>query len=229
MKSAMISSIRSSPILYSVLLIGLFIPKASTSLLTCSSDRPGSETHRTLYVPSKFMPKTKEEQKWAAVLCCIYTHVEKYDNSADKSYLETYDGNEDEVGRGDFLSTAKKVKEDICKMYMGKQDCSNKRKCMEDAMEDPKTTFPSQNPTTDGTSPLLLQCVKKAKSISRRQMKKGLKGYRKSIKECMLLSGADRTACIASKKEKKKEDMQKIKKTRGKRVKKCGRDHGRYF
>jgi len=175
------------------------------------------------------MPKTKEEQKWAAVLCCIYTHVEKYDNDGDNSYLETYDGSEYSVGKGGFLTTAKKVKKDICNMSMGSQDCSSKQKCMEDALEDPKTNPPSQNPTTGGTSPLLQRCMKKANRIHRRQKKSTVEAYKTSIKECKPLSGADKKTCFVSKKKIKNDELKRIEGKKWAKEKKCSQKHGRHF
>jgi len=129
----MISFFKSLQINVSILLTVLLVVTPASG---CNSDRPGWATHRTLYVPGENIPKTEEEIRWEAALCCIYTHVERYDDANDKSWLELYDGYEYSVGQAGFVTTAKRVKDDVCKMSMGETDCNNKERCMDDALEE---------------------------------------------------------------------------------------------
>ena len=64
------------------------------SLPSCDSDRPGAETHRTLYVPQAFVDAATSDEvaSWATKLCCTFNWMEI--TSDTEAYLVTYARNE---------------------------------------------------------------------------------------------------------------------------------------
>merc|ERR1719420_2278060 len=107
----------------------LALPIAA-KLPSCDSDRPGGESHRTLALPESMLGRdSDEERRRANALCCVYTHV-VIDNGWDP-YLVTYDENWYYMSSDDSaVEVMKEAMDDVCDMYMGSQDCSNKAKCV---------------------------------------------------------------------------------------------------
>ena len=78
-----------STVLTTLILIYL---QSVVSIPSCKSDRPGGESHRTLYVSQSSLSDTEEDDIWSNVLCCLYTHVEVKNNKDWDGWLELYDG-----------------------------------------------------------------------------------------------------------------------------------------
>lgn len=125
----------------------------ATSLPTCDSDRPGGESHRTLYVNENKLSRGQDEDldnndnvKWANALCCVYTHVEISSDRSDT--MELYDGSTIKVEASTFVEMAELAMEKICKMSMGKVDCREQQSCIDSAMAG--TNSPTNSPTNSG-------------------------------------------------------------------------------
>lgn len=103
-------------------------------LPSCDSDRPGGESHRTLALPESLLGSDPdEERRQANALCCVYTHV-VIDNEYNP-YMVTYDESEYYMSSsGSAVDVMKEAMKDICKMYMGSQDCENKKRCVKEAL-----------------------------------------------------------------------------------------------
>ena len=104
------------------------------SLPTCSSDRPGAETHRTFYVPQSFVDAASVAavQSWTAKLCCTFNHAEITDESVP--YLITYAGfRRHYTATTTFEEAAAAAHNDVCGMSMGSNDCANEAACVADA------------------------------------------------------------------------------------------------
>ena len=126
---------------------------SSRSLLpSCSSDRPGWATHRTLYVPRAALSGSAKESSWVDSLCCVYTYVE-VTTTSNKARMKVYDGSsyDVDVDGGGSSSLSIQIMEaamnDICAMYMGGQDCNKRSTCIEAARVQPPTPRPSPSPT----------------------------------------------------------------------------------
>merc|ERR1712157_646883 len=125
--------------------LGLIINGAS-AIPTRNSDRPGSESHRTLYIASSSLTNTEEDDKWTNALCCVYTHVE-IRNDWD-GWMQLYDGSWESISGDKLPEMAKDAYDEICDMYMGSTDCSDQKVCVSQALSPPSPTFtPTLSPT----------------------------------------------------------------------------------
>lgn len=108
-------------------------PVPPSPLSDCDSDRPGSQTHRTLTVPKNFVEGSAEEMSWIDTMCCIYTHIES-SPTLKHPKLTLYDGSSYDLLKPSTLTDAAEIaKGHICKMQMGSDDCANQATCMKDA------------------------------------------------------------------------------------------------
>ena len=119
------------------------VTKVASSLPSCSTDRPGWATHRTLYLPSSMVSEeaTDDEISWTNVLCCVYTYVKTSDD-VDKPEFELYDGSSYKIKKDTALEVMYEAYEDICDMSMGSKDCSNQAECIEDLLSPPEPVPP---------------------------------------------------------------------------------------
>ena len=119
------------------------VTKVASSLPSCSTDRPGWATHRTLYLPSSMVSEeaTDDEISWTNVLCCVYTYVKTSDD-VDKPEFELYDGSSYKIKKDTALEVMYEAYEDICDMSMGSKDCSNQAECIEDLLNPPEPVPP---------------------------------------------------------------------------------------
>mmetsp|Transcript_3829 Transcript_3829/g.10054 ORF Transcript_3829/g.10054 Transcript_3829/m.10054 type:complete len:174 (+) Transcript_3829:185-706(+) len=105
---------------------------------TCDSDRPYSwATHRTLTLPPSCLLGSAMENAMADALCCVYTHVVIGSGSTNTAVLETYDGSSQAIGECGAGYASVQVMEEtmdrVCRMSMGREDCSNQAVCVENA------------------------------------------------------------------------------------------------
>ena len=101
----------------------------------CNSDRPGGESHRTLYVTQNSLSGTVEDNKWTNVLCCVYTHVEITNLNDWNGWMRLYDGSWESLDGDKLPQMAQDAYDEICDMSMGAQDCMNQKSCIENAMK----------------------------------------------------------------------------------------------
>ena len=106
----------------------------ASAIPSCKSDRPGSQSHRTLYITESSLSDTKEDDKWTDVLCCLYTHVRVKENKNWDGWLELYDGSWESTNGDTLPEMAEDAYNQICNMSMGSKDCENRRSCIEDAL-----------------------------------------------------------------------------------------------
>ena len=135
------------------LFVGLFLTfNLATPLPTCDSNRPGIESHRTLYVKESKLSSddvdddVEDEIKWANALCCVYTHVEISIDLSDS--MELYDGSTIKVEASNFIEMAELAMEKICKMSMGKVDCREQQSCIDNAFVGTTTNIPTTSPSS---------------------------------------------------------------------------------
>merc|ERR1719221_1185088 len=98
----------------------------------CSSDRPGSQTHRTLHIPRGLFNDNDEERRMTEALCCVYTYVEM-DDDYDRPWMELYQGWQWMNVKPSAVLVMEDAMNDICAMPMGAQDCSSKAQCVQSA------------------------------------------------------------------------------------------------
>lgn len=104
----------------------------------CTSDRPGSESHRTLFVPSAMFddrsndPSFEERNSWIDALCCVYTWVER-DTEGVTPRLQLFDDSSYSIQGNTFVGTAGTAMDDICEMSMGAEDCTRQSVCVSEA------------------------------------------------------------------------------------------------
>merc|ERR1712232_703585 len=163
--------------------LGLIINGAS-AIPTCNSDRPGSESHRTLYIASSRLTNTEEDDKWTNALCCVYTHVE-IRNDWD-GWMQLYDGSWESMSGNTLPKMANDAYDEICDMYMGSRDCSSQNVCVSQALSPPSPTLtPTLSPTFSPTpKPTIMvtsdkkekRKVKRGKSKKKKRKKKKKKG-----------------------------------------------------
>jgi len=120
----------------------------SQPFVPCESDRPGSQTHRTLYIPPDYFEGSDDETRAARALCCVYTHVE-VDDDCERPWMENYIGWQWMDERSTALRVMADAMDDICDMQMGAQDCANRKECVDDAMDNGGANLtPTLPPTT---------------------------------------------------------------------------------
>ena len=130
----------------------------SEPLVRCDSDRPGSQTHRTLYIPPDYVEGSDDERRAGAALCCVYTHVE-VDGDCDRPWMELYYGWQWMEERATALRVMEDAMDDVCDMQMGAQDCANQKECVADAgaghtpPPPPTTARPTTPPPTSPPTP----------------------------------------------------------------------------
>ena len=108
---------------------------ALPSLPACAADRPGGETHRTLYVPAPLSDAASESlvASWTAKLCCVYTWAVACSQPGCTPYLVTYDGSRRSYAATSFEGAATAAFDDICGMSMGSRDCASQADCIAQA------------------------------------------------------------------------------------------------
>ena len=123
-----------STVLTTLILIYL---QSVVSIPSCISDRPGGESHRTLYVSQSSLSDTEEDDKWSNVLCCLYTHVEVKNNKDWDGWLELFDGSWESTSGNTLPEMAQDAYDQICDMSMGSRDCTNQQSCIDNALNSP--------------------------------------------------------------------------------------------
>lgn len=165
--------------------LGLIINGAS-AIPTCNSDRPGSESHRTLYIASSSLTNTEEDDKWTNALCCVYTHVE-IRNDWD-GWMQLYDGSWESMSGDTLPKMAEDAHDEICDMSMGSRDCSSQKVCVSQALSPSSPTFgpkpsPAFTPTPKPTIMVTNKPTVKSTSGDIKEKKRTLKGGKKKKKE----------------------------------------------
>ena len=126
-------------------MLALLAPAAASLVYECSSDRPGSFSHRTLKMPQSFVDRASASDisSYGAVLCCVYTHIESTASSSQPVEMINMDGRSLRIPGTTFAEVAQNAYDEGCDMYLGSQDC----KC--DGMQDEPEAEPEQSSCYD--------------------------------------------------------------------------------
>lgn len=130
----------------SLALLPLLLPPAhSKPFVPCRSDKPGHEDHRTLYIPPDYFSdynaeddgsedrsEAKEERRLARALCCVHTRVVVHPGCREP-WMEKYKGWQD-VDGSSATEVMENAMKDVCQTKMGREECPERRGCVEDAM-----------------------------------------------------------------------------------------------
>ena len=121
----------------------------------CSSDRPGSASHRTLVIPVDAMAATTDADAavWTKRLCCVFTWVELAAVSA--SHMTNYDSSTIAYS-GTFQQIAAAAYRDICNMPMGESDCAGCPALPPSPPSPPPPSPPLPSPPSPSPSPSAL-------------------------------------------------------------------------
>ena len=121
----------------------------------CSSDRPGSASHRTLAIPVDAMAATTDADAavWTERLCCVFTWVELAAVSA--SHMTNYDSSTIAYS-GTFQQIAAAAYRDICNMPMGESDCAGCPALPPSPPSPPPPSPPLPSPPSPSPSPSAL-------------------------------------------------------------------------
>ena len=127
-------------------MLALLAPAAASLVYECSSDRPGSFSHRTLKMPQSFVDRASASDisSYGAKLCCVYTHIESTASSSSPVAMINMDGTTSRIDGTTFAAVAQDAYDTGCAMYLGSQDC---QKC--EGMQDEPEAEPEQSSCYD--------------------------------------------------------------------------------
>ena len=134
-------------------MLALLAPAAASLVYECSSDRPGSFSHRTLKMPQSFVDRASASDisSYGAKLCCVYTHIESTASSSQPVEMINMDGRSSRIPGTTFAAVAQNAYDAGCAMYYGSQDCEKKETCVNNAMamQDEPEAEPEQSSCYD--------------------------------------------------------------------------------
>ena len=164
-------------------MLALLAPAAASLVYECSSDRPGSFSHRTLKMPQSFVDRASASDisSYGAKLCCVYTRIDSTPSSSSPFEMINMDGSTSRIYGTTFAAVAQNAYDAGCAMYYGSQDC---QKC--EGMQDEPEAEPEQSSCRDkkkGKPCKVKKCRKWKKKMGAYKLKK------KYAKKCMKTCG----------------------------------------